>query len=114
MRYNVTAMRSRKVKKFIDDHEHLFWYSSAPKSETVSDELLVETLLNYGTLEDIHDLFVAAGLHKVAAVFWGMTGRKKLNYFPEIHNYFDLYFQKHVSGHFKQGAKRAVSADAAF
>jgi hypothetical protein len=91
------TMRSPEVKKFIEDHQHLFWYSPAPKSETVSDELLVETLLNYGTLAEVHDLFEIAGLQKVAAVFWGMTGRKKLNYYPEIHNYFDIYFKKYVS-----------------
>ena len=90
-------MRSPEVKKFIDDHQHLFWYSPAPKSETVSDELLVETLLNYGTLEEVRELFNIIGLQKVATIFWKMTGRKKLNYFPEIHNYFNLYFKKYAS-----------------
>jgi len=90
-------MRTPEVKKFIDDHQHLFWYSPAPKSETVSDELLVETLLNYGNLEQVRDLFKVVGLKKVAKIFWGMTGRKELNYYPEIHNYFDLYFKKYAS-----------------
>jgi len=90
-------MRTPEVKKFIDDHQHLFWYSPAPKSETVSDELLVETMLNYGSLEEIRGLFKVVGLPKVASIFWRMTGRKKLNYYPEIHNYFNLYFKKYVS-----------------
>jgi len=90
-------MRSPEVKKFIDDHQHLFWYSPSPKSETVSDELLVETLLNYGTLEQIRGLFEVVGLQNVATIFWGMTGRKKLNYFPEIYNFFDRYFKKYAS-----------------
>ena len=34
--------RTPEVKKFIEDHQELFWYSPAPKSETVSDELLVD------------------------------------------------------------------------
>ena len=90
-------MRSPEVKKFIDDHQCLFWYSPAPKSETVSDELLVEMVLNYGTLGEVRDLFEVLGLQKTAIIFWGMTGRKKLNYFPEIHNYFDMYFKKYAS-----------------
>ena len=90
-------MRSPEVKKFINDHQYLFWYSPAPKSETVTDELLVETILNYGTLEQVHDLFEVVGLQKTASIFWGMTGRKELNYFPEIHHYFDIYFKKYVS-----------------
>jgi len=32
-------MRSIELKQYIEDHKHLFWYSPAPKSETVSDEL---------------------------------------------------------------------------
>ena len=55
-------MRSQEMKKYIDDHQHLFWYSPAPQSETVSDELLVETILNYGTLEQVHGLFEVVGL----------------------------------------------------
>ena len=90
-------MRSPEVKKYIDDHQHLFWYSPAPKSETVSDELLVETILNYGTLSEVRELFKVVGLQKVATVFWGMTGRKELNYYPEIHHYFDIYFKKYAS-----------------
>jgi len=90
-------MRSPELKKYIDDHQHLFWYSPAPKNETVSDELLVETLLNYGTLEQVRNLFKVMGLKKVASVFEEMTGRKELNFFPEIHNYFSLYFKKYAS-----------------
>ena len=90
-------MRTPEVIKFIEDHQYLFWHSPAPKSETVSDELLVETILNYGTLEQVRGLFKAIGLKKAAAIFNGMTGRKKMNIFPEIHNYFCLYFKKYAS-----------------
>jgi hypothetical protein len=90
-------VRTEEVKKFIDDHQHLFWYTPQPKSETVTDELLVETILNYGTWEEVHNLFKIMGLQQVATIFWGMTGRKKLNFFPEIYNYFNLYFQKYAS-----------------
>ena len=90
-------MRTPEVKKFIEDYQSLFWYSPPPKNETVSDELLVETILNYGTLEQVHDLFTIMGIKNVSSIFAGMTGRKQLNYFPEIHHYFDLYFKKYVS-----------------
>ena len=90
-------MRSIEVQKFIENHGYLFWYTPAPKGEKVTDELLVETILNYGSWEDVHELFNVMGLKNVAKIFWGMTGRKKLNYFPEIHNYFTLYFKKYAS-----------------
>ena len=90
-------MRTEAVKKFIRKNGYLFWYTPEDKGEKVTDELLVETILNYGTLEQIHELFEVLGLQKTANIFWGMTGRKKLNYFPEIHHYFDIYFKKYVS-----------------
>jgi hypothetical protein len=90
-------MRTEAIKHFIRENGHLFWYTPEDKGEKVTDELLVETLLNYGTLEQVRDLFKVMGLKKVAVVFWGMTGRKKMNYFPEIHNYFSLYFKKYAS-----------------
>ena len=93
----ILFMRSSEVKKYIEDHSHLFWYTPAPKGETVTDELLVETMLNYGSLDDIRDLFKVVGLKKVATIFFGMTGRKEQNFFPEIYNYFSLYFKKYAS-----------------
>jgi hypothetical protein len=89
-------MRSEALKDFIRERAVLFWYSLDDKTETVSDELLVETILNYGDLDAIRKLFDIMGIQKTAAIFRGMTGRKKLNYFPEIWNFFNLYFNRYV------------------
>jgi hypothetical protein len=89
-------MRTKAVKDYICKHQALFWYSPGEKSDTVSDELLVETIINYGTLEDIRELFRVMGLENVAAIFRQMTGRKALNIYPELRNYFELYFNKYV------------------
>jgi len=89
-------MRTEAVKDFIREHQALFWYSPEDKCETVSDELLVETMINYGTLKDIHVLVQIMGLQNVAAVFRGMTGRKILNIYPELRHYFELYFNKYA------------------
>ncbi|GHT00604.1 hypothetical protein FACS189421_12820 [Bacteroidia bacterium] len=90
-------MRTQALKDFIQQHQVLFWYSPGDKSETVNDELLVETIINYGTLNDIRDLFQIMGLQNVATIFRQMTGRKRLNIYPELRNYFDLYFNKYAS-----------------
>lgn len=84
------------MKDFIRQHQALFWYSPEDKTETVTDELLVETIINYGTLENIHELFEVMGLKETATVFRQMTGRKALNFYPEIRNFFELYFDKYV------------------
>ena len=74
----------------------MFWYSPEDKGETVSDELLVEHILNYGTMADVQELFRVMGLQRVAEVFKGMKGRKVLNFFPEIWNFFNLFFTRHA------------------
>lgn len=89
-------MRAQAVKDYIKKHRELFWYSPDERSETVSDELLVETIINYGTLRDIEELFHVMGLENVAAIFRQMTGRKAFNIYPELRNYFELYFNKYV------------------
>ena len=90
-------MRTQAVKDYIDRHQELFWYTPQPKSEKVSDELLVETILNYGTMDEVRELFKVMGIREIAHIFSRFTGRKKLNIFPEIYHYFDLYFCKYVS-----------------
>jgi hypothetical protein len=93
-------MRSPEVKKFIDDHQELFWYTPAPKSEKVTDELLVETILNYGTWEQVHELFDIMGINNVAQIFFNFINRSercKGNYNEVILNYFTLYFNRHAS-----------------
>ncbi len=89
-------MNSPAVKAFIQKHSNLFWYIPEDKKEDISEDVLVEFILNYGTLDDVTELFRIMGIHKVAQVFFSATGRKKLNYYPEIYNYFSLFFNKHA------------------
>lgn len=89
-------MNSPEVKEFIRKNSDLFWYTPADKKEDIGPELLLETILNYGTLDDVKILFKLWGIKEAAAVFNNAEGRKKLNYFPEIYNYFSLYFKKYA------------------
>ena len=89
-------MNSPAVKEFIRKHSNLFWYIPEDKKEDISEDVLVEFILNYGTLDDVKELFRILGIHNVAQVFFSAKGRKKLNYYPEIYNYFSLFFNKHA------------------
>jgi len=94
------TMRSPELKKYIDDHQHLFWYSPAPKSETVSDELLVEMILNYGNMNELRDLFNVVGINSVAKIFFdsiAKSERRKGNYYELTLNYFTLFFNRYAS-----------------
>ncbi len=89
-------MNSPEIKAFIRKNSSLFWYIPDDKKEDIDEEILVEFILNYGTMEDVKELFKLLGIGTVAKVFYNATGRKKLNYYPEVYNYFDLYFKKYA------------------
>jgi len=89
-------MNSPEIKAFIRKHSSLFWYIPEDKKEEITEDILVEFILNYGTLEDVKELFRIMGIIETAKVFYQAEGRKKLNYYPEIYNFFDLYFKKYA------------------
>ncbi|MFA5817422.1 MAG: hypothetical protein WC865_17610 [Bacteroidales bacterium] len=87
---------SPELKSFIHEHNSLFWYTPEDQKENISPELLVETILNYGDMDAVRKLFRIMGSQSVAAVFFNATGRKQLNYYPEIHAYFSLVLKKYA------------------
>jgi hypothetical protein len=92
-------MRTQAIKDFIKEHQTLFWYSPEPKSETVSDELLVETILNYGSLNSAWQLFQIMGIKNVAKIFFdsiNLSERRKNNYHELTLNYFTLLFNRYA------------------
>ena len=82
--------------EYIAQHASLFWYTPEAKKSEISDSLLVETILNYGTMDDVKALFDLMGIEKVADIFFSAKGRQKLNYFPQIYNFFTLVFNRYV------------------
>ena len=64
-------------KDLIQKHSSLFWYTPEGKKDSISDALLVETLLNYGSLDDFKELISTLGLKHVAEVFRSLKGRQK-------------------------------------
>ncbi len=87
---------SPEIRALINEYHHLFWYIPEKEKENISHELLVETILNYGDMNAVKKLFGIMGINETAKVFFTATGRKKLNYFPEIHNFFTLFFKRYA------------------
>lgn len=84
-------------QKFIEKHASLFWYIPSDKKMNISDALLVESILNYGSMNDVKELIAIMGIEQVAKVFFSAKGRAKNNYYPEIYNFFTLLFHKYVT-----------------
>ncbi|MBQ9430632.1 MAG: hypothetical protein IJU44_03685 [Kiritimatiellae bacterium] len=87
---------STSRESFINEHRALFWYTPENAKLDISDDLLVETVLNYGTLDDFRELMRAITPEHLARVFFSATGRKAGNYYPEIRNFFSLVLKKYA------------------
>ena len=83
---------SPEIRAFIRQHSSLFWYTPEDKKEEISEELLLETILNYGTLESVKKLFELIGIEKAFKVFKAQINNKRNNYFLPVKNFFVLYF----------------------
>ena len=74
----------------------MFWYTPEASKKRISDELLVETTLNDGTLEDFRELKSILTPKRIANVFFAATGRKSSNYYPEIRHFFSLVLKPYA------------------
>lgn len=83
-------------EQFIDRHSSLFWYTPESEKHNVSDELLVETTLNEGTMDDYRQLRDIMTPPKLAKVFFSAIGRRKCNYYPEIRHFFSLILKAYA------------------
>lgn len=81
-------------EQFIKKRKYLFWYVKDPTK--VSDEALVEAVLNLGDWDDVQKLFQILEIKKVADIFEKKAFVTRSNYRPEIKNYFKLYFAKYA------------------
>ncbi|MFN0034519.1 MAG: hypothetical protein ACKVUS_05585 [Saprospiraceae bacterium] len=90
-------MEREHIQSYIAPRRALFWSVGKSRTHEISDPLLVETILNFGTQEDVHELFRVLGLKRVAEVFFEATrGRSRHNYFPQVENFFRLYFERYA------------------
>jgi len=82
------------IGDFVRKRKYLFW--STKNYDGLSKEAVVEAILNYGNMDDVRELISFLGVQEVAKIFHEQTNRSRINYRPEVKNYFQLYFQKYA------------------
>jgi hypothetical protein len=88
------------IEKYIEERKDLFWSIHDSQKKDLSHSAVVETILNYGTLEDVKELIKLLGLGNTAQIFYQATeNRQRKNYIPQVENFFKLYFDRHVRQH---------------
>ena len=92
-------MHSPEIKAFIRDHSNLFWYTPEDRKEDISLDILVETILNYGSISAVKQIVHLLGINKVAEIFnrsVNLSDRRKGNYHEITLNYFTIVFAKYA------------------
>ena len=89
-------MNQEKRQNFLKKKANLWWWVKDVKN--LSDEAILEGVLNYGELPDVLEVFQILGIKRTAAIFKKQTERQRVNYRPQTLNYFKLYFKKYASG----------------
>ncbi|MCF7795361.1 hypothetical protein K9M50_03315 [Patescibacteria group bacterium] len=82
------------LNTFVQDRPHLFWYIG--DLNRVSEDFILEQVLNFGDFEDVKLLFKIIGIKKASVIFNRQIKKKRCNYRPEIKHYFKLYFKEYV------------------
>ena len=82
------------IKNFIAERPYLVW--STNDHDALSEEAILEAVLNYGNFKDAQALFSILGIKESATIFKKQIRQKRVNYSPKIQNYFSFYFKKYA------------------
>lgn len=82
------------INNFIKKRPYLIWH--VKNFDNLSEESIIEAVLNYGNWDDLQKMIKILGLKKIARIFKKKFNQKRCNYLPEIKNYFRLYFNKNI------------------
>lgn len=85
------------IHEFIKKRPYLVWY--VKDLDNLSEESIVEHVLNYGNWSDVQEMIKILGIAKTASIFSHRLNEPRSNYRPEVKNYFQLYFQKYATTH---------------
>jgi hypothetical protein len=87
-------MNYKKPLDLVQEKPYLFWY--VKDKECLSEETIVEAILNRGDFDDFLKLIDIMGIKRVAEIFYRQTSLKRSNYSKKTENYFRLFFERHL------------------
>lgn len=78
------------VNGIIKNKPYLAWYVKDP--DKLSEESVLEHVLNYGNWEDVQQFIKIKGLAETSKLFNKSLENRRTNYTPPIKSYFYRYF----------------------
>jgi hypothetical protein len=92
--------KSDQIKALIDQNNHLLWYIPADKKQDISEQVLLETIFNYGDMHAVRQLLSILGVKYASELFFGLlqqSSRRKGNFHELTINFFTEFFNRHAS-----------------
>ena len=81
------------VNSIIAKKPYLAWYVKKP--ELLSEESVLEHVLNYGNWDDVQQFITIKGMRGTAELYKKSLVGERAAYSPEIKAYFTRYFNHH-------------------
>jgi hypothetical protein len=82
------------LQQYIKKRPYLVWHTN--NLDNLSDEAIIEAVLNYGDFSDVKKIIKMLGIKKVAKIFKKKNKQKRNNFSPKISNYFKLFFKQYA------------------
>ena len=83
------------VNDIIKNKSYLAWYVKDPAN--LSEESVLEHVLNYGDWEDVQTFIKIKGIDETAKIFSRTISSQRSNYSKPIKSYFIRYFNYHAN-----------------
>lgn len=90
--------------QLIKENRSLFWSIDENSLVQLSDDAVVEAILNLGDKESVKQLVAIMGIDAVASIFFRQISGHRSNYYPQVANYFNLYFKRYAALQYPQSS----------
>ncbi|GAB4535927.1 MAG: hypothetical protein Fur0020_03600 [Thermodesulfovibrionia bacterium] len=87
-------MSKALLVNIIKEKPYLFW--DVKDMENLSEESIVEAILNRGDFDDFLRLIDVLGTKRVAGIFYKQVSKPRKNYSKKTENYFRIFFERHL------------------
>lgn len=88
---------NNKLTKLVKTNRQLFWDIGENSILMLNNEAIVERLMGYGDMSDIHTLEKAISTYELQKIFDRLKKKKRVNLEPETINFFNIYLSRNVS-----------------
>jgi len=85
-----------QLQEIFQQKPYLVW--DIKNSNDLSENSMVERIINYGNWDDVMQTISILGIAKVSSIFNESINQTRNNYRPQTINFFKLYFQKYAQG----------------